>query len=83
MNGFVAVIGAPNAGKSTFLSSVSKRFPKYWVGGFVRYDTLSGAEFEASPLVTSKRYFAAGFGISWIFAESSQRVTVEPGGERR
>lgn len=57
-----------------FLAALSKRFPKYWVGGFARYDTLHGAKFEASPLVTSKRYFAAGIGISWILGESSQRV---------
>ena len=65
------------------LVAVSKRFPKFWVGGFARYDSLNGAKFEASPLATSKRYLAGGIGISWIFAESSQRVAVEPGGERR
>jgi outer membrane scaffolding protein for murein synthesis (MipA/OmpV family) len=66
-----------------FLTSLSKRFPRYWVGAFVRYDTLSGAEFETSPLVTSKRYFAAGFGISWIFAESSTRVATPDVGKAR
>jgi hypothetical protein len=50
-----------------FLAALSKRFPKYWVGGFARYDTLNGAAFEQSPLVTSKRYFAAGLAISWIW----------------
>jgi outer membrane scaffolding protein for murein synthesis (MipA/OmpV family) len=48
--------------------------PKVWVGGFARYDTLQGARFEESPLVTSKHYFAAGIAVSWIFGESSQRV---------
>jgi outer membrane scaffolding protein for murein synthesis (MipA/OmpV family) len=57
-----------------FLVALSKRFPKFWVGGFARYDTLRGAEFEDSPLVTSKRYFATGMGISWILGESKQRV---------
>lgn len=67
-----------------FLVAVSKRYPKFWVGGFARYDTLHGAAFEASPLVTSKRYFAAGLGVSWIFGESSQQVpVVEYGDERR
>jgi MipA family protein len=66
-----------------FIAALSKRFPKFWIGGFVRYDTLRSAEFAASPLVDSKRYLAGGFGISWIFAESPQRVAVEPGGERR
>jgi outer membrane scaffolding protein for murein synthesis (MipA/OmpV family) len=74
--------GAGYAGMQV-LGALSKRFPKFWVGGFVRYDTLRGAAFEASPLVTSKRYFAAGFGVSWIFAESSQRVTVNELGDER
>ncbi len=67
-----------------FLVAVSKRFPGFWVGGFARHDTLRGAAFEASPLVTSKRYAAAGFGISWILGESSQQVpVVEYGDERK
>jgi outer membrane scaffolding protein for murein synthesis (MipA/OmpV family) len=66
-----------------FLVALSKRYPKYWVGAFARYDTLRGARFEASPLVTSKGYFAVGFGISWIVGESSRRVPVTEFGERR
>jgi len=66
-----------------FIAALSKRFPKFWIGGFLRYDTLRNAEFAASPLVTSKRYVAGGVGISWIFAESSRRVKVEPSGDRR
>ena len=65
-----------------FLVALSKRFPKYWVGGFARWDSLSGAEFAPSPLVTSKRYFAAGVGISWILGVSSARVAVDPYGDR-
>lgn len=65
-----------------FIVALSKRFPKFWAGGFVRYDTLKGAAFEASPLVTSKRYVAAGIGISWIIGESTQRVTVSDFDER-
>lgn len=57
-----------------FLVALSKRFPKVWVGGFARFDTLNGARFDASPLVTSKRYFATGIAVSWVFGESSQRV---------
>ena len=63
-----------------FIVALSKRYPKFWVGGFVRSDTLRGAVFEDSPLVTSKRYFAAGVGFSWILGESSRRVTVEETG---
>ncbi len=67
-----------------FIAALSKRFPRFWVGGFARYDTLSGAAFEDSPLVTSKRYLAGGIGISWIFAESKTRVpALDLRGERR
>lgn len=66
-----------------FLMALSKRFPGFWVGGFARYDTLKGAVFESSPLVTSKSYVAAGIAISWIFKESSVRVPVSEYGEER
>lgn len=59
-----------------YLVGLSKRFPKFWVGSFVRYDNLSGATFEDSPLVRQKGYFAAGLAISWIISESSTRVMV-------
>jgi MipA family protein len=59
-----------------FLSALSKRFPKYWVGAFVRYDSLSGAAFEDSPLVQRDHYWTAGFGIAWPLRTSSQRVEV-------
>lgn len=56
------------------LAALSKRFPGYWVGGFIRYDTLRGAVFDDSPLVTSDRYLAGGIAIAWIIGESSIRV---------
>ena len=64
-----------------FIVALSKRFPKFWVGGFVRYDSLRGAKFEDSPLVTSRRYLAGGIGVSWIFGQSSQRVPVNEFGD--
>ena len=70
-------------GGMQFLVAMSKRFPKFWIGGFVRYDSLSGAAFESSPLVTSKRYVAGGIGVSWILGESSRRVEVQPYGDER
>jgi MipA family protein len=57
-----------------FLAAVSKRFPKYWVGAFMRYDTLSGAVFADSPLVAREGYWTAGFGIAWPIGASSRRV---------
>lgn len=66
-----------------FIVALSKRFPNFWIGGFARYDSLRGAAFEESPLVASKRYAAGGIGISWIFAQSSKRVSVNPFGDER
>lgn len=59
-----------------YLVSLSKRFPSYWVGSFIRYDNLSGATFADSPLVRQKDYFAGGVMVTWIFGESSRRVPV-------
>ena len=60
------------------LAALSKRFPKYWVGAFLRYDWLGGAEFDDSPLVRRQNYLAGGFGFAWMIGESKRRVTVEP-----
>jgi outer membrane scaffolding protein for murein synthesis (MipA/OmpV family) len=62
--------------------ALSKRYPRYWIGGFVRYDTLNNARFEESPLVTSRHYFAAGFAVAWILGESRTRVDVPDLGHR-
>src|SRR3546814_5015082 len=45
---------------SQFLMSLSKRYPKYWLGAFARWDSLAGAVFADSPLVKRDHYFAAG-----------------------
>ena len=58
-------------------SALSRRFGNAWVGGFVRYDDLHGATFAASPLVRQGRGLTAGFGVSWIFATSNQRVVAD------
>jgi outer membrane scaffolding protein for murein synthesis (MipA/OmpV family) len=63
------------AGTQTILS-LSKRFPKFWVGAYVRGDSLEGAAFDASPLVQRNSYWSGGFGIAWIFHTSTQRVEV-------
>lgn len=59
------------------LVSLSRRFPRFWVGGFARYDTLKGAAFETSPLVRRDYAFMAGIAIAWIIAESDKRVEVD------
>ena len=58
------------------LAALSKRFDRYWVGGFVRADSLQGATFEDSPLVRRRSYVAAGVGASYVFAQSARMVTV-------
>lgn len=60
-----------------YLASISKRFPGYWIGAFFRYDNLSGASFEESPLVRDKNYVAGGIAISWILGQSNTRVKVD------
>ena len=64
-------------GGTQFIGALSKRYPRYWVGAFVRYDTLKGAVFEDSPLVRRDSAWAAGFGIAWMLGESSQRVPAD------
>lgn len=54
--------------------AASRRFPRYWIGAFARYDTLSGAVFDDSPLVRRRHSFMAGIGVSWVFARSAQTV---------
>ncbi|MEK6211227.1 MAG: MipA/OmpV family protein [Pseudomonadota bacterium] len=62
---------------SQILGAASKRFRSFWVGGFVRLDTLAGATFEASPLVRQNESFAAGFAVAWILGNSQKMVEAE------
>lgn len=50
--------------------TASRRYPRYWLGAFARYDSLSGAAFEDSPLVKKPESFMVGIGIAWILMES-------------
>ena len=59
---------------SQFLMAVSKRYSKYWLGAFARWDSLKGAAFADSPLVERDYSFSAGIGVAWILGESSTRV---------
>jgi outer membrane scaffolding protein for murein synthesis (MipA/OmpV family) len=60
-----------------FLASVSKRFDQTWFGAFARYDTLSGATFENSPLVAKRSFATVGVAFSWVLGESSTRVALD------
>ena len=61
-------------GGSQLIMAVSKRFPDFWAGAFMKYDNLSGAVFENSPLVKSKSGLTVGLGVAWVFAESKTKV---------
>jgi outer membrane scaffolding protein for murein synthesis (MipA/OmpV family) len=60
-----------------FIVAMSRRFSGFWVGAFLRADTLRGAAFEASPLLKRDSYFAAGAGIAWLLGASEQRVPAD------
>ena len=57
-----------------FLVALSKRYPSFWVGAYVRHDTLAGAVFENSPLVKRDNYWASGVGMAWMIHQSSRLV---------
>jgi MipA family protein len=61
------------AGTET-LAALSKRFPKFWVGAYMRYDTLAGASFLDSPLIQTRRYWTAGIGFAYMIRQSSRMV---------
>jgi MipA family protein len=65
---------------SQLLAAVSKRYPKFWTGAYLRYDDLDGASFESSPLVKSHSYWSAGIGFAWMISHSARLVSV-PGTE--
>lgn len=62
---------------ATASAAITRRFGRLWVGTFVRYDALGGVAFEPSPLFRRSEYFAAGFAIAWVFAESKDLVQVD------
>jgi outer membrane scaffolding protein for murein synthesis (MipA/OmpV family) len=56
------------------LTAISKRFPGYWVGAYLRYDSLHNAAFEDSPLVRRQNYVTGGIGIAWMIGKSKRLV---------
>lgn len=61
-------------GGTQLLAAVSKRYDKFWVGGFVSWTNLQGAAYEDSPLIKQTQNFAMGIAVSWVFKESSTTV---------
>ncbi len=59
-------------------AAASHRFGPYWLGAFVRADSLQGAVFEDSPLVRRRQHLSAGLALSRVFGVSNERVAVQP-----
>ncbi len=57
--------------------SFSKRFERFWVGTFARYDNLSRTAFNDSPLMRTHQYLIGGVALIWVLGESSERVNVD------
>jgi len=53
-------------------ASLSRRLDHFWMGGFLRYDNLSGTQFDDSPLFETRHSIMAGFAVAWIFTQSSR-----------
>ena len=47
----------------------SRRIQKWWLGGFIRYDNLSGSAIADSPLVTDTSNWTAGLSLAYILSE--------------
>jgi outer membrane scaffolding protein for murein synthesis (MipA/OmpV family) len=56
------------------LGAVSRRIDNWWLGGFLRWDSLRGASFLDSPLVRQREHWSVGVAVSWVFAVSDRQV---------
>jgi len=64
-------------GGMQLLLSTSRRYRDWWVGAFVRYQSLEGAVFRDSPLVKQRYALAGGIGFAWVFARSGTLVDAD------
>jgi len=56
------------------IASLTRRFDRLFIGGFVKADFLEGAKFVGSPLVERRNNLAAGIAVTYVFLQSQQRV---------
>jgi outer membrane scaffolding protein for murein synthesis (MipA/OmpV family) len=61
------------SGTSTLLNA-TRRGRNFWFSVFVRYDNLSGATFQDSPLVETEDYLMGGIAMTWNFARSKRTI---------
>jgi outer membrane protein len=57
--------------------ALSRRYGDVWIGTYARRDSVAGAVFEASPLVTARHHWSYGFATAWVFAASPITVSVD------
>lgn len=62
-------------GGPRFTLSAQSRRGNNWIGAFLRYDDVTGAVFEDSPLVRQSSNFSAGIVVGWFIARSKTMVT--------
>jgi outer membrane protein len=56
------------------LVSLTRRFPEYWIGAYLRHDSLEGAAFAPSPLVKRDGYWSGGIAFVWMIGKSQRLV---------
>lgn len=54
--------------------SASNRIGDVWLGGYVRYDNVTGAAFDGSPLVGRENGVSVGVAFAVIFKKSTRMV---------
>lgn len=59
------------------IAAASRRDGDRWLGAFVKYDQLDGARFAHSPLLRQRQQWSVGLAVSWVFAASERRVSVD------
>lgn len=59
-----------------FTLSVQSRRGNNWIGAFLRYDNISGAVFDDSPLARRSGNLSAGIVVGWFVARSKRMVKV-------
>jgi outer membrane scaffolding protein for murein synthesis (MipA/OmpV family) len=65
-------------GGTQLIAATSRRFPHFWAGAFVKFDSLNGAVFTDSPLVRQRQQWSAGFALLWVAAASKTMVETPP-----
>jgi outer membrane scaffolding protein for murein synthesis (MipA/OmpV family) len=54
--------------------ALSRKSGALWTAMYVRSDSLAGARFADSPLVTSRQQWSAGIALAWTLKASDARV---------